>query len=772
MVTGVEVRGAHPAVLILLLAALVLLPHSTSAQITSPFVCSAGAQDGNACTSDADCPAGACVRVQGVCDGGDDDGVQCTCAGASCGTEPACSDDPGLGSCSGGIFAGNCCDPGENCAGGSACSATQKVCLSGGNKGFSCLTNAQCAGAVCGSSGNACHGGNFDGFACVDDGDCPAGQCQGIGTPTPKVATQTATMSPVPSTSTPIPTGTQTHTATIRLTPTTGTNVPTRTPTPTPRIVHLDVGSAIGAPGDAVQIRVSLTSGGTAVVATANTLTFSPPVLLDLSACHVNSSIGRTLNASIIESTDTATTVQIFVQATVNASPIPDGTLYTCLFRTSPAAVPGTYTIKNGALLAFDPTGAAIEPVAGNDGTVGVSLIGRVCIGDCGLDGTVTVDELIKGVAIALGNLPIDYCLAMDANADGAVTVDELVTAVGNALNGCIVPPTPLPTPTPTPSPAPTTIFVRTGGDDGNNGIDAQHAFRTITRAAQVAFSGYRIVVGPGRYTEGVTTTTTGLAPHGLMFVADASGALTGDPAGPVIVDATGTAAGAGFKLTNSPDSSVDGFTITGAVDAGIVIKDNTDNFTVQNCIVHDNPGPGIRVQDSAGTVIFNNLIYSNGQQGIALVGQQTGAPNARIFSNTIVANGDDGITVGSSHNASPGALIRNNIVQANGIATDPPQTNVKVFTSPPSDVGYDENFDLIFPATYLPLTLEGNRDIDHDAQFVFSDSGDFHLQPDSPAIDGGTALPPALEAMLFSRTTTGSDLDSGTPDLGYHYLP
>jgi hypothetical protein len=60
------------------------------------------------------------------------------------------------------------------------------------------------------------------------------------------------------------------------------------------------------------------------------------------------------------------------------------------------------------------------------------------CVGDCSSDGSVTVDELIKGVQIALGEQPLDACPRFDTNADGNVTVDELVLAVGGALNGCI----------------------------------------------------------------------------------------------------------------------------------------------------------------------------------------------------------------------------------------------------------------------------------------------------------------------------------------------
>jgi hypothetical protein len=60
-----------------------------------------------------------------------------------------------------------------------------------------------------------------------------------------------------------------------------------------------------------------------------------------------------------------------------------------------------------------------------------------VCVGDCNGDGGVTVDELIKGVNIALGTAGVDACLPMDANEDGEVTVDELISGVNNALRGC-----------------------------------------------------------------------------------------------------------------------------------------------------------------------------------------------------------------------------------------------------------------------------------------------------------------------------------------------
>lgn len=59
------------------------------------------------------------------------------------------------------------------------------------------------------------------------------------------------------------------------------------------------------------------------------------------------------------------------------------------------------------------------------------------CVGDCNGDGTVTVNEVILGIGIALGNLPLAECLTFDTSGDGTVSIDEIVQAIGYALNAC-----------------------------------------------------------------------------------------------------------------------------------------------------------------------------------------------------------------------------------------------------------------------------------------------------------------------------------------------
>ncbi len=57
-------------------------------------------------------------------------------------------------------------------------------------------------------------------------------------------------------------------------------------------------------------------------------------------------------------------------------------------------------------------------------------------LGDCNDDGRVTTNELIVGVYIDLGTLPLSVCEAMDGNRDGVVMIDDLVGAIANALAG------------------------------------------------------------------------------------------------------------------------------------------------------------------------------------------------------------------------------------------------------------------------------------------------------------------------------------------------
>jgi hypothetical protein len=59
------------------------------------------------------------------------------------------------------------------------------------------------------------------------------------------------------------------------------------------------------------------------------------------------------------------------------------------------------------------------------------------CTGDCNDSGEITVNELIAGVRIALGSLPLSTCTAFDCDGTGQVEVSCLIAGVNAALNGC-----------------------------------------------------------------------------------------------------------------------------------------------------------------------------------------------------------------------------------------------------------------------------------------------------------------------------------------------
>jgi hypothetical protein len=60
-----------------------------------------------------------------------------------------------------------------------------------------------------------------------------------------------------------------------------------------------------------------------------------------------------------------------------------------------------------------------------------------VCVGDCSGDEAVTIDELIRGVSIALGLTAATECPNFDPDDDGQVVVSELIQGVNAALSGC-----------------------------------------------------------------------------------------------------------------------------------------------------------------------------------------------------------------------------------------------------------------------------------------------------------------------------------------------
>jgi VCBS repeat protein len=93
-------------------------------------------------------------------------------------------------------------------------------------------------------------------------------------------------------------------------------------------------------------------------------------------------------------------------------------------------------------LLAGDLNGDGIADLLalsedGSEVRVLLNGTGPYCTGDCNANGTVSVDELLRGVNILLGTSDPRDCIALDVDGNSRVTVNELVAAVAQDLAGC-----------------------------------------------------------------------------------------------------------------------------------------------------------------------------------------------------------------------------------------------------------------------------------------------------------------------------------------------
>lgn len=243
------------------------------------------------------------------------------------------------------------------------------------------------------------------------------------------------------------------------------------------------------------------------------------------------------------------------------------------------------------------------------------------------------------------------------------------------------------------------THFVRgafAGCSDTNDGRTPETAFCTISKAASVVAAGDVVLVGAATYNETVTISTSGSAESSISFIADTTGAYTGD-GGSVIVDGVTN----GFELV-APSAAlgtdyivIEGFHITGS-DAGIRIPHASDFYELRSNTIWENT-EGIELDASWGNCAFtastngiieNNELFNN-TNGIyfrgakhddviiqtnnihdnvnGIQGRREGgcesADNMTIQHNAIYNNSQDGIYAGPTFDGT----IFNNRIHNNG---------------------------------------------------------------------------------------------------------
>lgn len=165
-----------------------------------------------------------------------------------------------------------------------------------------------------------------------------------------------------------------------------------------------------------------------------------PPPTLEPSATYTLSPTSTATPTATLTSTRTATrtptpTFTPSTTPTQTATPTATRTVTPTLSPTSSPTPTPPPTPNASATSSEAPTATATPS---ETATVSATAIRPVpCVGDCDGSGSVTVDELIVMVGVALGTHDVDQCAAGDANSDRTITVDEIQTAVTAGLNGC-----------------------------------------------------------------------------------------------------------------------------------------------------------------------------------------------------------------------------------------------------------------------------------------------------------------------------------------------
>ncbi len=203
--------------------------------------------------------------------------------------------------------------------------------------------------------------------------------------------------------------------------------------------VTIVLASASAAPGELTTIEVTLGSPAELAVGVQNDIVFPPG--LRVVSCAVNPGIRK--ESTVFSLTPVGCTPGVSCQSVTalvlsirDTSAIADGALiYSCMAQTASTVAPGT--VLRLTCLNPDASTARGEPLpaACSDGSV--QVVARRCPGDCDGDGSVSIDELVTGVGIALGDHSVGICPAFDRNMNGLVTIDEIVAATRRALSGC-----------------------------------------------------------------------------------------------------------------------------------------------------------------------------------------------------------------------------------------------------------------------------------------------------------------------------------------------
>jgi len=106
----------------------------------------------------------------------------------------------------------------------------------------------------------------------------------------------------------------------------------------------------------------------------------------------------------------------------------PDGSIiYVANTGSNSVTQIGTATNRRGASFSVGSTPMGVAAIA----------LPPACAGDCDGSRLTTIDEILTGIGIALGDRPLAVCRAFDRDGNGHVAINDIVAAIRAALDGC-----------------------------------------------------------------------------------------------------------------------------------------------------------------------------------------------------------------------------------------------------------------------------------------------------------------------------------------------
>ncbi len=270
------------------------------------------------------------------------------------------------------------------------------------------------------------------------------------------------------------------------------------------------------------------------------------------------------------------------------------------------------------------------------------------------------------------------------------------------------------------------------------------------------------VVLGPGTYrTSSLLFGDAAPGARTAILWGDETGALTGDPAGPVVLDFGGQRG-----LTLRGPTVLHGVWITGARNSGLRVLANVTSAWIQHSVFCGNEAEGIWSAGS-GVDLIDNLVSGNGGWGVRLTPRR-GSGYVRIMNATVVRNGQGGLWAVDRTRPYPQLRLANNIIASN----HGPGAFLYAGAARSIPWGFNLNLD-----GYPKLRPQGPGELSDpplfaseqlDAPPACPPAGAYRLLPQSPARDRGAGDVRVLALSSRSAISDGTP-DRSAPDLGYH---